>query len=66
MEKDADIVHWTPSNSEEATVVMPDNEHIEGHVEPANIGEGEVVQFERFGFVRCDDAKEKVFYYAHS
>ncbi len=66
MEKDADIVHWAPTGSEDATVVMPDGSEIEGKLEEADISEDEVVQFERFGFVRCDDSAGNMFYFAHN
>ncbi len=64
VEEDAPIIHWTPTSSEEATVVMPDASEVEGVIEPNNIEEDEVVQFERFGFVRYED--ENRFYYTHS
>lgn len=66
MEKDASIVHWNPVSSEDATVVMPDGSEIDGKLEKAEIKEDEVVQFERFGFVRCNDSAENIFYYAHN
>jgi len=65
MEKDADIVHWVPADSGSAEVVMPDSEKIEGVLESSEIEEDEVVQFERFGFVRCDRADERAFYFTH-
>jgi glutamyl-tRNA synthetase len=63
LEKDANFIHWVPKGSEEATVKMPSGEDIEGLIEPVEIDEGEVIQFERFGFARKDS--EKTFYYAH-
>lgn len=63
LEKDADIVHWAPVTSEEAKVEMPDGATKDGLLEPSDIEEDEVVQFERFGFVRCD--RDNVFYYTH-
>lgn len=66
MEKDADIVHWSSTGSDDATVVMPDGSEIAGKLEKADISEDEVVQFERFGFVRCNDLAENMFYYAHN
>jgi len=63
-EKDADIIHWLPADSPESTVLMPDGEKIEGNTETHNISRDEVVQFERFGFVRCEE-KGKLFYYSH-
>jgi len=65
LERDADFIHWTPSHSDTATVRMPDGSKLEGPVEPNQIEKGEIVQFERFGFVRCDSKKDSVFYYAH-
>jgi glutamyl-tRNA synthetase len=65
MQKDADFVHWTPRYAETAEVRVPDGEKIEGRIEPNNIEEGEVIQFERFGFVRCDSDSQNIFYYAH-
>ena len=66
LEKDADFIHWTPIYSDTATVKMPDGREVEGRIEPNSIEDDEIVQFERFGFVRCDSAGEKVFYYAHN
>ena len=66
LEKDADFIHWTPIYAEEASVRMPDGKTIKGRIEPNSIEEDEIVQFERFGFVRCDSREEKVFYYAHN
>jgi len=66
MEKNADIVHWNPADSEDATVVMPDGSEVDGMLEKSEISEDEVVQFERFGFVRRDSSSENMFYYAHN
>ena len=65
LEKDADFIHWTPGDAGTATVKMPDGRNLEGRIEPNTIEEDEIIQFERFGFVRCDSAGEDVFYYAH-
>ena len=65
LDKDADFIHWTPNYAETATVRMPDGDDIEGRIEPNPIKTNEVVQFERFGFVRCDSTEDRVFYYAH-
>ncbi len=65
MDRDADIIHWVPEDAELARVVMPDAEEIEGRIEPNSIEGEEVVQFERFGFARCDEPEENIFYYAH-
>jgi glutamyl-tRNA synthetase len=65
MEKDADIIHWLPEDSPEGKVYMPDGSEVKGRVEDAEIETDEVVQFERFGFVRCDDSEARKFYFAH-
>lgn len=65
LEKDADFIHWAPSHAGTATVKMPDGQDVEGRIEPNSIETEEIVQFERFGFVRCDSAEAAVFYYAH-
>ena len=65
LEKDADFIHWAPSHAGTATVKMPDGRSIVGRIEPNSIETDEIVQFERFGFVRCDSAEDAVFYYAH-
>ncbi len=56
------IIHWLPANAKtEAEVFMPDHEIIKGIVEDnvKEISIGEVVQFERFGFVRLDNVKNE-------
>jgi glutamyl-tRNA synthetase len=65
LERDADFIHWAPSYAETARVEMPDGETIEGRIEPNSIETDDIVQFERFGFVRCDSVEDSVFYYAH-
>jgi len=66
LEKDADFIHWTPNHAKQAFVKMPNGETITGRIEPNNIETEEIVQFERFGFVRCDSSEGKSFYYAHN
>ena len=65
LEKDADFIHWTPEYAEEASVKVPDGRKMKGRIEPNNIETDEIVQFERFGFVRCDSAEDSLFYYSH-
>jgi glutamyl-tRNA synthetase len=65
VDRDAPIIHWAPSGAEDAEVRMPDGSLIEGVMEPAEIETDEVIQFERFGFVRCDDSRNNVFYFTH-
>lgn len=65
VERNAPIIHWVPGNADRATVVMNDGEEVEGRIEPHTIDEDEVVQFERFGFVRCEKPINNLFYYTH-
>lgn len=65
LENDADFIHWVPKYAETAEVKMPDGRDLEGRIEPHSIQEDEIVQFERFGFVRCDSLGNQIFYYAH-
>lgn len=60
------IMHWVPVDSAvPVRVVMDDGTVVEGVAESniAEIEKGSVVQFERFGFVRCETPEE--FYFAH-
>jgi len=63
------LIHWLPVDQcIKAKVIMPDATELEGFVEQncVTIELGEVVQFERFGFVRLDSKDDCwIFYYAH-
>jgi glutamyl-tRNA synthetase len=63
------LIHWLPVDQcIKAKVIMPDATELEGFVENncITVELGEVVQFERFGFVRLDSKDDYwVFYYAH-
>ncbi len=63
------LVHWIPVGmGVPCEVIMPDASTAEGVVEDAcgNLRLGEVIQFERFGFVRIDSLQEKIIaYFAH-
>jgi len=68
------IIHWLPADEDRAELVtvrvlMPDGSVEDGLAERtvANVKEGAVVQFERFGFCRYDhhDGERHVFYYGH-
>ena len=65
------MIHWLPSNEKnvKVKVLMEDGTWIEGLGEPAlkKISKNEVVQFERFGFVKLDDKNEKslLFWFLH-
>jgi len=65
------IIHWLPNNKDniKVEVLMPDATLIKGLAEPTvkSIKEGQVVQFERFGFCRLDKIKKnkQLFWYCH-
>jgi len=63
LEQDLDFVQWTNHDSSTATVWMPDGRKLEGRIEPNKIEDNEIVQFERFGFVRKED--NQLFIYGH-
>ncbi|MDI3541915.1 MAG: glutamyl-tRNA synthetase [Candidatus Methanomethylophilaceae archaeon] len=48
------VVHWVPESSRPTEVLMPDGSRVRGLLEPVDVIEGEIVQFERFGFVRIE------------
>ncbi len=61
------IIHWVPAGSVPASVVMPTGESRDGLVENVPREEqGNVVQFERFGFARVERTAPKLLaYFAH-
>jgi glutamyl-tRNA synthetase len=65
----AQLIQWIPANEEyPCKVIMPDASTIEGFAESAckKLKPDTVIQFERFGFVRVDEVKEKMtVYFAH-
>jgi len=64
----ASFIHWLPEGvGMGARVVMPDASVVAGLAEPrcSELGADDVIQFERFGFVRVDSAAPFVAYYAH-
>ena len=65
----APLIHWVPFNdSLPCQVFMPDATIIEGKVEGAckKLMPNDIVQFERFGFVRVDKVNNSLtVYYAH-
>jgi len=66
---EAPFIHWLPEGAGVgAEVVMPDASRAVGLAEAAcsMLQAGEVIQFERFGFVRVDGPSPFVAYYAHS
>ncbi len=55
------IVHWAPEGSLEAEVLMTDGSRLSGVAEKGVASRlGQVVQFERFGFVRVEQATPTV------
>ncbi len=65
----ARLIHWLPENEGlPCDVVMPDNSTITGLVEKSlkTVSPDEIVQFERFGFVRVESVNEKIItFFAH-
>jgi glutamyl-tRNA synthetase len=65
----APLIHWLPSDIGVACdVVMPDGSVAKGLAEEAlrGVSAGRIIQFERSGFVRVDEAGERiVVFYAH-
>ncbi len=55
-------IHWVSASAVEAEVIKPDNSHERGLAEPAVAGlqAGDIVQFERYGFVRIEAVKPNV------
>ncbi len=67
--KKAKLIHWAcPHDKIKAKVISPDGT-IEGYGEPdlKNLKVDDIIQFERFGFVRLDEIKddEMIFYFTH-
>lgn len=67
-EKGAPIIHWIPKKDLEIDVIMPDCTRKIGFGEPdcTKLEVGQIVQFERFAFVRVDQKNGKIVaFYAH-
>ena len=68
--KNVRLIHWIPDQTGiETSIIMPDASHIEGVVEIncKNLKAGDIVQFERFGFVRINKVENKITaYYTHN
>jgi glutamyl-tRNA synthetase len=68
--RNARLIHWVPDQSGiRTTVIMPDTTHIQGWAEKKckDLKQGDIVQFERFGFVRIIKVDNKITaYYAHN
>lgn len=63
------MLHYLPDNAEnvEITVMLPDKTVAKGLAESStkNVKEGEVIQFERFGFARLDDRSKNSYWFTH-
>ena len=63
------VGHWIPhSTGVKAAVVLPDATVVEGVVEDQckTLQQGEIIQFERFGFVRIAEVNDRILaYFAH-
>lgn len=64
---EAPFLHWVDSSSIEASVVMPDASISRGRAEQncLQLSVDDVIQFERFGFVRVDSISPFKTYFAH-
>ncbi|MEM5804774.1 MAG: glutamate--tRNA ligase [Candidatus Aenigmatarchaeota archaeon] len=63
--KDIPKIHWVPEKNMKIKLIMPDGKEVDGLAEPGlkKVKPGQIVQFERIGFARCD--APGVFYFAH-
>lgn len=65
----APLIHWIPNNSGISTnIIMPDASIVEGLAEEEckKLHHDDIIQFERFGFVRIENNDEKLIaYYTH-
>jgi glutamyl-tRNA synthetase len=67
-EADAPFIHWLPKGvGMNAKVVMSDASEAKGLAEPscADLKSDDMIQFERFGFVRVESASPFVAFYTH-
>jgi len=68
-QKGKGMMHFLPKNMDliPISVMMPDKKIKKGLAEPGlnSLKEGEIVQFERFGFVRFDNKKDMIFWFTH-
>jgi glutamyl-tRNA synthetase len=65
---DVSKIQWVSAKAVEVEIIKPDNSRERGLAEPAvaELKAGEIVQFERYGFVRIDSVKPKlVVVYGH-
>tara|TARA_Y100000310_G_C20682837_1_gene817053 strand:+ start:1401 stop:3014 length:1614 start_codon:yes stop_codon:yes gene_type:complete len=62
-DKETQTVHWVANPHCKVAILMPNNKWSKGIGEPsiAKIKVGEIVQFERFGFVKCESKGKFIF-----
>ncbi|MBW3017603.1 hypothetical protein KY325_00390, partial [Candidatus Woesearchaeota archaeon] len=64
------IIHWLPADKKNAEIKIrtPENNLIKGTAESGvkNLKQGDIVQFERYGFARLDNKKELEFIFTHA
>jgi glutamyl-tRNA synthetase len=67
--KGALIMHWLPESKDnlKTTILMDDGSEIEGIAEShlKELKEGDIVQFQRFGFCRLDSEEKMYFIFSH-
>jgi len=63
--KEIPKIHWIGTKNVKIKLIMPNAKEVEGLSEPEikKVKSGDLVQFERIGFARCE--KPKLFYFAH-
>ena len=64
-ERECEFIHWINQESVEGEIVMEDASIRRGLLEDVDYEEGQVLQFERFGFCRIDQNDPVKAYYAH-
>jgi glutamyl-tRNA synthetase len=69
-EQNARLIHWIPDQTGiRTTIIMPDKSRVHGLAEKncSELKQGDIVQFERFGFVRINQVNNQIIaYYAHN
>lgn len=67
--KDVPKIQWVSANPQKTEVHKPDGTVDKGYAEPelSKLSEGEIIQFERYGFVKIDEIEPKIkVIYTHS